>query len=47
MRGWMEKHTDGFRMKFREGLRGKIFKLCLIVIAAAVCFYAVLDMIQL
>ena len=47
MSSWMAKHINRFRNMFRDGLQGKIFKLCLIIIAAAVCLYAVLDMIQL
>ena len=43
----MEKHIGRFLEMSREGLRGKIFKLCLIVIAAAVCLYSVLYIIQL
>lgn len=47
MRGWIEKHINRFRAMLTDGLEGRIFRLCLIVIAAAVCLYAVLDIIQL
>ena len=43
----IKKHINRFREMLREGLQGKIFRLCLIVIAVAVCCFAVLDIIQL
>ena len=47
MSGWMKKLINRFKKAFGEGLRGKIFRLCLIVIANAVLLFAVLDTIQL
>ncbi len=47
MGGWMKKLINRFKKVFGEGLRGKIFKLCLIVIANAFLLFAVLDIFQL
>lgn len=47
MGGRMEKRISIFKKIFPKGLRGKIFRLCLIVIANAVFLFVVLDVIQL
>lgn len=47
MSGRMEKRISKFKKLFPEGLRGKIFRLCLIVIANAMVLFVVLDMMQL
>ena len=43
----MKKQTNRFKRLFRGGLQGKVFRLCLVVIAAAICLFVVIDMIQL
>ena len=47
MSSWMKKQTNRFKRLFRGGLQGKVFRLCLVVIAAAICLFVVIDMIQL
>ena len=47
MSGWMKKLINRFKKAFGEGLRGKIFRLCLIVIADAVFLFVILNIIQL
>ena len=41
MNSWIEEHFNKFKRVFREGLQGKIFRLCLIVIADAVFLFAI------
>ena len=43
----MKKLTNRFKRLFRGGLQGKVFRLYLVVIAAAICLFVVIDMIQL
>ena len=47
MNGRIEKYINRFKAIFRKGLQGKIFRLCLIVIANAVILFVVLDVMQL
>ena len=47
MSSWMKKLTNRFKRLFRGGLQGKVFRLYLVVIAAAICLFVVIDMIQL
>ena len=43
----IKKKIDSFIEMFGGGLQSKIFRLCLVVIAAAVCIFIVLDIVQL